>query len=118
MLATALTMSVGVANAGSRATVTHYTAHYSCGCFGTFDVRGIHLTNTRFPGTDDGLGGATGGRDNFTGTVSEPPATETVWNNSNVGPWCSDYDGQCTTDWSVRFEPDGSLSGWAVYPAS
>lgn len=118
MLVAGLATSVGAAAAGESATVTHYTAHYTCGCFGTFDIAGVHLTNARFPGSDDGQGNATGGRDNFTGTITEPPAVETVWNDENAGAWCSDYDGQCTSDWSVTFEPDGSLSGWAVYPSS
>lgn len=118
-VAAALSVSVAgpvLAASGSAATVTHYTASYTCGCFGTFTIDGVHLTNTKFPGTDGGGGNATGGRDNFTGTVSQPPAVETVWNGGNAGEWCSDYDGQCTSDWSVTFEPDGSLSGWAIYP--
>jgi hypothetical protein len=102
----------------STATVTHYTASYYCGCFGQFTIVGVHVTNTRFPGTDNGGGDAVGGRDNFSGTVSEPPAVETVWNFANSGEWCSDYDGQCTDEWSVTFEPDGSLTGWAIYPSS
>lgn len=103
------------------ATVTHYTASYSCPCFGQFTITGVHLTNKNFPGVDSGPSSTTttGGRDNFTGTVSEPPDAELVLNNANAGPWCSDYDVArplCTTDWSETIEPDGSLSGWAVYP--
>ena len=114
----ALGLNVGSANAGSRATVTHYTAAYSCGCFGDFTIAGVHVTNTQFPGTDNGAGTANGGRDNFSGTVTEPPSSETVWNDGNSGQWCSDYDGQCSSNWTVTFEPDGSLTGWAVYPTS
>jgi len=111
-------LNVGAANAAPAATVTHYTASYSCSCFGLFTIVGVHVTNTRFPGTDNGTGTATGDRDNFSGTVSDPPAVETVWNDANSGEWCSDYDGQCTTNWSATFEPNGSLTGWAVYPTS
>jgi hypothetical protein len=116
----ALGVNVGVASASTstKATVTHYTASYSCPCFGDFTIAGVHLTNTQFPGTDNGTGTATGGRDNFSGTVSDPPPAETVWNYTNAGEWQSDYDGQHTTHWSVTFEPDGSLTGWAVYPTS
>jgi hypothetical protein len=120
----ALSLSVGVASStaatGSATTVTHYTASYSCDCFGTFTIVGVHITNKQFPGTDSGGGGgnATGGRDNFTGTVSQPPAVETVLNEANAGDWCSDYDGQCTNDWSLTIEPDGALTGWAIYPSS
>jgi hypothetical protein len=115
----ALGFNVGAAGATSRAaTTTHYAATYTCPCFGVFTIDGVHLTNAQFPGTDDGAGNAVGGRDNFSGTVSDPPATQTVWNDAAVGEWCSDYDGQCTTDWSLTIEPDGSISGWAVYPTS
>ena len=110
--------SPALAAAGSAATVTHYTASYTCECFGTFTIEGVHLTNTRFPGADSGGGDAVGGRDNFSGTVTAPPPVELVLDYANAGDWCSDYDGQCTRDWSVTFEPDGSLSGWAVYPNS
>ncbi len=115
----ALGINFGAASASTHAaTVTHYTAAYTCPCFGDFTIVGLHLTNSRFPGTDDGTGTATGGRDNFSGTVSQPPLTQTVWNDANAGEWCSDYDGQCTTDWSLTIEPDGSLTGWAVYPTT
>ena len=103
--AAALSLGVGVAspstNAANAATVSHYTASYSCDCLGTFTIVGVHVTNQH-----------------FSGTVSQPPSIETVWDLANAGEWCSDYDGQCTTDWSVTFEPDGSLTGWAIYPNS
>jgi hypothetical protein len=110
--------SPAFAAAGSAATVTHYTASYTCPCFGTFTIDGVHVTNQHFLGSDSGGGDAIGGRDNFSGTVSQPPGEETTWNFANAGEWCSDYDSQCTVDWSVTFEPDGSLSGWAIYPNS
>jgi hypothetical protein len=110
--------SPAFAATASAATVTHYTASYTCSCFGTFTIDGVHVTNKRFPGGDSGGGDAIGGRDNFSGTVSQPPAEETTWKFANAGEWCSDYDSQCTADWSVTFEPDGSLSGWAAYPNS
>jgi len=120
--AAALSLGVGVAspstNAANAATVSDYTASYSCDCLGTFTIVGVHVTNQHFSGSDSGGGVATGGRDNFSGTVSQPPSIETVWDLANAGEWCSDYDGQCTTDWSVTFEPDGSLTGWAIYPNS
>ena len=125
-LATALLLFAATATAGAsggagqRATVTHYTAHYTCDCFGTFDITGVHVTNARFPGQDLGGGDAFGGRDNFTGTVSMPPSSEVIL---SAGPgcsldesWFSDYDGQPTCDYSVAIEPDGSLTGWAVSP--
>ncbi len=110
------------ASAGApAATVTHYTASYSCPCFGQFTLSGVHLTNKNFPGVDNGPSSTTttGGRDNYSGTVSEPPDAQVVLNNANAGEWCSDYDQArplCTTDWSETIDPDGSVSGWAVYP--
>lgn len=110
------------ASAGpAAATVTHYTASYPCPCFGAFDLTGVHVTNVRFPGLDAGpyAAATTGGRDNFSGTVTEPPATEMVFNDANSGEWCSDYvqvRALCTTEWSETVEPDGSVTGWAIYP--
>lgn len=113
---------VSSASADTRAaTVTHYTASYPCPCFGQFDLSGVHVTNTEFPGVDDGPDSVatTGGRDNFSGTVSQPPAVEMVFNGANSGEWCSDYDqarALCTMNWSETIEPDGSVTGWAIYP--
>lgn len=125
---TATLLSVGAAGASAHgkpagaATVSHYTASYFCDCFGTFTISGVHVTNQRFPGADDGNGDATGGRDNFSGTVSQPPDSEVIL---AAGPgcgsdeqWFSDYDGQATCDYRVAIEPDGSLTGWAIYPSS
>jgi hypothetical protein len=122
-LIAALSVGAGVASsAGQATTVTHYTASYSCDCFGTFQIAGVHITNIQFPGLDSGGGGAVGGRDNFSGTVSLPPASEVVLSGSSgCGPdeaWYSDYDGQATCSYYVAIEPDGSLKGWAVYPAA
>jgi hypothetical protein len=118
----ALSISVSVASpavsAAGAATVTHYTASYYCDCFGTFTIAGVHVTNKQFPGNDSGGGNATGGRDNYSGTVSQPPDGETVLNYGNAGEWCSDYDGQCTSNWSLTIEPDGSITGWAIYSSS
>jgi hypothetical protein len=123
--ATALVSNIGVASAGARATVTHYTASYPCPCFGAFDLSGVHVTNTQFPGLDAGPSSTntTGGRDNFTGTVTQPPATEMTFTGpggTNCDPenrWESDYNGNLfTCSWSETVEPNGSVSGWAVYP--
>lgn len=115
--AAALSAAPTAAAAAGRATVTHYTWAGDCGCFGHIVENGTHVTNTRFPGTDDGNGDATGGRDNFTGTVSDPPAEEMVLSGATDGPWCSDYDGQCTDNWRWAIEPDGTMFGWAIYAA-
>lgn len=117
-LAAAAALIAGPAPAASAAgaTVTHYTWQGDCTCFGHIVENGVHLTNARFAGTDDRLGDATGGRDNFSGTVTDPPEQELVLSGPADGPWCSDYDGQCTDDWRWTIEPDGSMSGWAVYP--
>lgn len=105
---------------GSRATATHYTASYSCPCLGDIEMTGEHVTNTEFPGEDNGSHGAIGGRDNFSGTVSDPPAQQVALtggdpNNPDTA-WCSDYDGQASYDWEWVINPDGSQYGWAVYP--
>lgn len=113
----AASASPAAAEAAGRATVTHYTWQGDCGCFGHIVENGVHVTNTRFPGADDGNGVATGGRDNFSGTVSLPPAQELVFSGPGDGEWCSDYDGQCTEQWTWTIEPDGTMSGWAIYPA-
>src|SRR6185437_6468667 len=53
--AAALSLGVGVAspstNAANAATVSHYTASYSCDCFGTFTIVGVHVTNQHFSGS-------------------------------------------------------------------
>ena len=111
--------------AGNGATVSHYTASYPCPCFGHIDVSGVHLTNQRFPGSDYGPTSAdtVGGRDNFSGTVADPPDTQLVFTgpggtNCDVSDmWESDYNGNLfTCDWSWTINPDGSTYGWAVYP--
>ncbi|MCA1823063.1 MAG: hypothetical protein ABR520_07160 [Mycobacteriales bacterium] len=118
-VAALVSTNAGVASAGGQsATTTQYTASYTCGCFGQWNLQGVHVTNRQFPGVDNGNGDATGGRDNFSGTVSNPPSVETVWSGSTDGQWFSDYSGQPTTTWKVTFRPDGSLTGYAIYPAS
>lgn len=64
-----------------------------------------------------GAGQAVGGRDNFSGTYTNAYSHETVWSGAQYGDWYSDYDGQKTADWQVTFEPDGTFTGWAIYPA-
>lgn len=109
-----------VAAQGTRATVTHYTASYFCPCLGEISQTGVHVTNDRFPGVDDGNGGAIGGRDNWSGTVSNPPAQQLVFTGGDPGnpdtAWCSDYDGQASYQWEWVVNPDGTEYGWAVYP--
>lgn len=118
--AAALSATPTAAASASAATVSHYTWQGDCDCFGHIVENGVHVTNTRFPGTDHGPGDATGGRDNFTGTVSDPPDQELVLSGPADGLWCSDYNTpetkQCTDDWRWTIEPDGSMSGWAIYP--
>lgn len=123
--ASALAANLGVASAGGNgATTTHYTASYSCGCFGTFNLSGIHLTNKQFPGTDNGPTSAstTGGRDNFSGTVSDPPSSTVTFTGPGGSScdidntWESDYNANLfTCTWSETFNPDGSVYGWATY---
>ena len=123
--------SLGVIGAGTAAasspetaTVSHYTASYTCPCFGQFNLTGVHLTNAEFPGVDLGpsCAGTTGGRDNFYGSVSQPPAEELVLNGpgGSCGPegrWESDYNANLfTCAWSWTIEPDGTTYGWAIYP--
>jgi len=127
--ASALAANLGVASAGGTgATVTHYTATYSCGCFGTFNLAGVHLTNKNFSGVDNGPTSAstTGGRDNFSGTVTDPPESSVTFSgpggascDPDLGElWVSDYNPNLSTcTWSETFNPDGSVSGWAIYPA-
>lgn len=111
-----------VAAGGTRATVTHYTASYSCPCLGQIDMTGVHVTNSQFPGLDSGDGSAVGGRDNFSGTVSDPPAQQLVLTGGDPSDpssaWCSDYDGQASYDWEWVINPDGTEYGWAIYPNS
>jgi hypothetical protein len=124
--ASAIVANIGVASAGvAHATVTHYSASYPCPCFGQFDLSGVHVTNTRFPGVDAGplSTDTTGGRDNFSGTVTQPPATEVTFTGpggTSCDPedqWESDYNGNLfTCAWSETVEPNGSVSGWANYP--
>jgi hypothetical protein len=120
--AASIASPIAVATADTpAATVSHYTASYPCPCFGQFDLAGVHVTNARFSGLDDGpfSTATTGGRDNFSGTVTQPPQSEVVLTDVNAGEWCSDYDQArllCTTTWSETIEPDGSVTGWAVYP--
>jgi hypothetical protein len=119
--------NTGVASAaGTRATVTHYPASYDCPCFGHFDLTGVHLTNARFPGDDQGPSSAStiGGRDNFSGTVTQPPTSPVTWSGpggsscAREDMWESDYNGNLfTCSWSETINPDGSVSGWAVYPS-
>lgn len=117
-------LGLGLAGAGpvaaAGATVTHYTASYSCLCFGDISQTGVHVTNTHFPGTDSGNGTAIGGRDNWSGTVSDPPASQTVFTGGDpTNPdtaWCSDYDGQASYNWEWVINPDGTEYGWANYP--
>jgi hypothetical protein len=105
---------------GERATVTHYTASYSCPCLGDINVTGVHVTNGQYPGLDSGDHNAIGGRDNWSGTVSNPPAQQLVLTGGDPGDpstaWCSDYDGQASYDWEWVINPDGTQYGWAVYP--
>lgn len=115
--AAALSAAPTAAASATGATVSHYSVQFDCGCFGHIVENGIHVTNTRFAGADYGNGDATGGRDNFTGTVSDPPDHEVVFSGPADGSWQSDYDGQFTNDWRWTIEPDGSMFGWAIYPA-
>jgi hypothetical protein len=112
--------AVPAAAAGARASVTHYTASYSCPCLGDINQTGVHVTNNEFPGLDQGNGNAIGGRDNFSGTVSNPPAEQLVLTGGDPSDpnsaWCSDYDGQASYQWEWVINPDGSEYGWAVYP--
>lgn len=119
--------NAAVASAATAATVSHYQASYPCPCFGAFDLSGVHLTNHQFPGVDNGPSAATttGGRDNFSGTVTEPPATDVTFagpGGTNCDPdamWESDYNANLfTCTWSETVNSDGSVQGWAVYPAS
>jgi hypothetical protein len=109
-----------VAAGGTRATATHYTASYACPCVGEIQMTGVHITNAQFAGLDSGEGSAIGGRDNFSGTVSDPPAQQLVLTGGNPSDpttaWCSDYDGQASYDWQWVINPDGTEYGWAVYP--
>jgi hypothetical protein len=124
VVASALVANIGMASAGSpRATVSHFTARDQCSCFVELDFTGVHLTNTQFPGVDNGptAGTTTGGRDNFSGTVARPPDSEvTVDGSGCTDPqdgWQSDYNHNLfTCDFSWTIEPDGSTSGWAIYP--
>ena len=122
-----LGLNVASAGASPAATVSHYTASYTCECFGHFNLSGVHLTNTRFAGVDNGPTAATttGGRDNYSGTVSEPPQT----NLTITGPggttcdpsdmWESDYNPNLfTCTWSMTVDSNGAINGWAIYPAS
>jgi hypothetical protein len=125
--ASALAANVGVASAGgNRASVTHNTATYYCGCFGTFNLSGVHLTNAQFPGVDNGPSAATttGGRDNFSGTVSQQPESSVTFTGPGGAScdidstWVSDYNANLSTcTWSETFNPDGTVYGWAIYPA-
>lgn len=120
LAAAVFTTPAAPASAGTppdAAMVTHYSWHGSCDCFGDIVENGVHVTNTHFSGTDDGLGDAVGGRDNYTGTVSVPPDQELVFSGPTDGSWCSDYDGQCTDRWTWTIEPDATMYGWAIYPA-
>jgi hypothetical protein len=115
-----LTAASPVAAAGRAATVSHYTASYFCPCFGDISMTGVHLTNTLFAGVDNGGGNAIGGRDNFSGTVSNPPNSQVVFSGGDPSDpssaWCSDYDGQASYNWEWVINPDGTEYGWAIYP--
>lgn len=120
-----LASNITSAGATPAATVTHYTASYACPCFGQFNLSGIHLTNTRFAGVDNGPNSpsTTGGRDNFSGTVTEPPQSDVTFSGpggSTCDPadmWESDYNPNLfTCTWSETINSDGSVQGWAVYP--
>ncbi|HET6916352.1 MAG TPA: hypothetical protein VFH56_09725 [Acidimicrobiales bacterium] len=121
-----LGLNVASAGASPAATVNHYTASYTCDCFGHFNLSGVHLTNHRFAGVDNGPTATTttGGRDNYSGTVSEPPQTDTTISGpggTTCDPndmWESDYNPNLfTCTWSMTVDSNGVLSGWAIYPA-
>lgn len=125
--ASAFAMNVGIAAAGGTTTVTHYRADYTCPCNGLHWVlSGVHLTNSHFAGADFGPASnqTVGGRDNFTGTVDPVPVEETMTftgpggtNCADEDKWQSDYNSNLLTcSWSMTVQPDGSVSGWAVYP--
>jgi len=124
--AAAIATNIGVASAGGNAaTVSHYRTDYPCPCFGHIYVSGVHLTNKQFPGVDAGATSAStvGGRDNFTGTVADPPDTQLVFTGpggTNCDPeemWESDYNANLfTCSWSWTVNTDGSTTGWAIYP--
>jgi hypothetical protein len=125
--AAGIATNAGVAGATTAASVSHYQASYSCSCFGQFDLSGVHLTNSRFPGVDNGptADTTTGGRDNYSGTVSDPGLTETVFTGPGgltcdpADMWESDYNPNLfTCTWSLTVEPDGAIQGWAIYPPS
>ncbi len=122
-----LATNAGVADAVTPATVTHYQASYPCDCFGQFDLSGVHLTNRRFPGVDNGPTASTtwGGRDNFAGTVTEPPSSDLTLTGPGTSTcdtdqmWQSDYNASLfTCTWSETINSDGTVQGWAVYPAT
>lgn len=116
-----------VAAAAPGTTVSHYHAAYPCSCFGYFDLTGVHLTNQKFPGVDNGPDSpsTTGGRDNFSGTVTEPPQTDVTFTGpggNTCDPdqvWESDYNPNLyTCAWSETINSDGTVEGWAIYPGS
>lgn len=120
-----LGFNVASASASPSATVSHYTASYSCSCFGQFNLSGVHLTNKQFPGADNGPSATTttGGRDNYSGTVSDPPPTDMTFTGPGGSTcnyddmWESDYNPNLfTCTWSMTVDSDGAISGWAIYP--
>jgi hypothetical protein len=124
--ASAFAMNVGIAAAGGTTTVTHYTADYTCDCGLHWVLSGVHLTNPHFTGADFGPDSdqTVGGRDNFTGTVDPAFVEETTTltgpggaNCADEDKWQSDYNHHLfTCSWSMTLQPDGSVSGWAIYP--
>lgn len=121
-----LGLNMTSAGASTGATVTHYKASYPCTCFGQFNLTGVHLTNSRFQGVDNGptSTSTTGGRDNFSGTVSQPPQSDVTF----TGPggttcaaedtWESDYNQYLfTCTWSETIDSNGNVEGWAIYPS-
>lgn len=125
ILAGGCLVAPSVAGASPGATVTQYHASYPCPCFGSFDLSGVHLTNKQFPGVDNGPTSSTttGGRDNFSGTVTEPPSTTVTFTGPGGSScdaseaWYSDYNPNLTTcTYSETINPDGTVEGWAVYP--
>ena len=67
----------------------------------------------------------TGGRDNFSGTVSQPPQYDVTFTGpggSTCDPqdmWESDYNPNLfTCTWSETFQSNGNVEGWAIYPDS
>ena len=99
-----------------RPTVSHYTASYTCDCYGLITMKGVHETNDHFPGVDNGPSDSYGGQDKFHGTVQFAPSTKTVFRGPADGTWCSDYNGQMSDNWEWVIEPNGHQHGWVIYP--